>query len=175
MAKVLLATDAGPSHTWSLLRVFLESQGHAVSAVHDGEAVLAAVPADRPEIIILDTALPTLNGFQVLARLQQRQEPGRLPVLVISMHDESLFAERVLRAGAHATPVIERFYFRSIYFREPSGVLFEIADDGPGFTVDGPVEDLGSRIILPPFLEDRRAEIEARLTPLPDPRTPARG
>ena len=77
-------------------------------------------------------------------------------------------------AGVHSTPVIDRYYFHSIYFREPSGVLFEIADDGPGFTVDGPVEDLGSRIILPPFLEDRRAEIEARLTPLPDPRAPAR-
>ena len=78
-------------------------------------------------------------------------------------------------AGVRSTPIIDRYYFHSIYFREPSGVLFEIADDGPGFTVDGPVEDLGSRIILPPFLEDRRAEIEARLTPLPDPRTPARG
>jgi glyoxalase family protein len=73
-------------------------------------------------------------------------------------------------AGVRSTPIIDRFYFHSIYFREPSGVLFEIADDAPGFTVDGPVEDLGSRIILPPFLEDRREEIEARLTPLPDPR-----
>ena len=69
-----------------------------------------------------------------------------------------------------STPIIDRFYFHSIYFREPSGVLFEIADDGPGFTVDGPVKELGSKIILPPFLEDRRDEIEARLTPLPDPR-----
>jgi glyoxalase family protein len=66
--------------------------------------------------------------------------------------------------------VIDRYYFHSIYFREPSGVLFEIADDGPGFTVDGAVEELGTKIILPPFLESRRAEIEARLTPLPDPR-----
>jgi glyoxalase family protein len=73
-------------------------------------------------------------------------------------------------AGVRSTPIIDRFYFHSIYFREPSGVLFEIADDAPGFTVDGPVEELGSRIILPPFLEDRREEIETRLTPLPDPR-----
>ena len=49
-------------------------------------------------------------------------------------------------------------------------MLFEIADDGPGFTVDSPLEELGSKIILPPFLESRRDEIEARLTPLPDPR-----
>jgi glyoxalase family protein len=78
--------------------------------------------------------------------------------------------ERLQEAGVASTPVIDRYYFHSIYFREPSGVLFEIADDGPGFTVDGPVDELGTKIILPPFLESRRAEIEARLTPLPDPR-----
>jgi glyoxalase family protein len=78
--------------------------------------------------------------------------------------------EHLGESGVRSTPIIDRFYFHSIYFREPSGVLFEIADDGPGFTVDGPVEELGSRIILPPFLEDRREQIEARLTPLPDPR-----
>ena len=78
--------------------------------------------------------------------------------------------DRLRDAGVQSTPVIDRYYFHSIYFREPSGVLFEIADDAPGFTVDGSVEELGSRIILPPFLESRRAEIEARLTPLPDPR-----
>ena len=84
--------------------------------------------------------------------------------------------DRLRAAGVQSTPVIDRHYFHSIYFREPSGVLFEIADDAPGFTVDGPVEDLGSRIILPPFLEAQRAQIEARLTPLADPRAgqPAR-
>jgi glyoxalase family protein len=78
--------------------------------------------------------------------------------------------ERIGGAGVQVTPIIDRHYFHSIYFREPSGVLFEIADDGPGFTVDVPLEDLGSKVILPPFLEPRREEIEARLTPLPDPR-----
>ncbi|HYP47596.1 MAG TPA: VOC family protein [Thermoleophilaceae bacterium] len=78
--------------------------------------------------------------------------------------------EHIRDAGVQVTPVIDRHYFHSIYFREPSGVLFEIADDGPGFTVDGPVEDLGKRIILPPAFEPQREAIEARLTPLPDPR-----
>ena len=82
--------------------------------------------------------------------------------------------ERLAEAGVPSTPIIDRHYFHSIYFREPSGVLFEIADDGPGFTVDVPLEELGSKIILPPKLERRRAEIEARLTPLPDPRARAR-
>jgi len=87
-----------------------------------------------------------------------------------TVEEHPKWLERLAESGVRSTPIIDRFYFHSIYFREPSGVLFEIADDGPGFTVDGPVEGLGSKIILPPFLEDRREEIEARLTPLPDPR-----
>jgi glyoxalase family protein len=77
---------------------------------------------------------------------------------------------RIQRAGVHSSPIIDRHYFHSIYFREPGGVLFEIADDGPGFTVDVPLEELGSKVILPPKLEPHRADIEAVLTPLPDPR-----
>ena len=87
-----------------------------------------------------------------------------------TVEEHPKWLHRLAESGVRSTPIIDRFYFHSIYFREPSGVLFEIADDGPGFTVDGPVAELGSRIILPPFLEDRREQIEARLTPLPDPR-----
>src|SRR2546430_863508 len=58
--------------------------------------------------------------------------------------------ERVAAAGAHVTPIIDRFYFKSIYFREPSGVLFEIATIGPGFATDEPIEHLGERLSLPP-------------------------
>ena len=61
---------------------------------------------------------------------------------------------------------VERYYFRSLYFREPNGILFEIATDGPGFAVDEPLESLGGRLSLPPFLEARRASIEAGLKPL---------
>ena len=61
---------------------------------------------------------------------------------------------------------VERYYFRSLYFREPSGILFEIATDGPGFAVDEPMENLGQRLSLPPFLEGRRSAIEAGLKPL---------
>jgi glyoxalase family protein len=74
-------------------------------------------------------------------------------------------------AGVPTSGIVDRHYFHSIYFHEPSGVLFEIADDAPGFTVDGlTLQELGSKIILPPFLEPQRDEIVARLTPLPDPR-----
>jgi glyoxalase family protein len=77
---------------------------------------------------------------------------------------------RVLDAGGQPTPVIDRYYFRSIYFREPSGVLFEIATIGPGFATDEPLEHLGESLALPPDFEHLRAQIEPILTPLPNPR-----
>ena len=73
---------------------------------------------------------------------------------------------RLAAAGLQPTPVIDRFYFRSVYFREPGGILFEIATDGPGFAADEPQETMGTKLALPPFLEPRRAEIEAGLRPL---------
>jgi glyoxalase family protein len=78
--------------------------------------------------------------------------------------------QRFEEAGVQTSGIIDRTYFKSIYFREPSGVLFEIADDAPGFTIDAPLEELGRKIILPPQFESQRPQIEARLTPLPDPR-----
>jgi glyoxalase family protein len=86
----------------------------------------------------------------------------------LAEHEE--WRQRVLQAGASPTPVIDRFYFRSIYFREPSGVLFEIATIGPGFTTDEPLEHLGERLSLPPAFEHLRDQVEPVLTPLPDPR-----
>ena len=74
--------------------------------------------------------------------------------------------ERIAEVNPSVTPVIDRFYFRSIYFREPGGVLFEIATDGPGFAVDEEVATLGERLSLPPFLEPQRQEIEAHLKPI---------
>jgi glyoxalase family protein len=90
-----------------------------------------------------------------------------------TMDDHEAWQQRVAEAGAHPTPVIDRFYFRSIYFREPSGVLFEIATLGPGFDADEPKESLGERLSLPPAFEHLREQIEPRLTPLPDPRKKA--
>jgi glyoxalase family protein len=88
----------------------------------------------------------------------------------MEMADEEAWHERVARAGQRPSPLIDRFYFHSIYFREPGGVLFELATMGPGFTADQPESELGSTLALPPFLEPRRTQIEAVLTPLPDPR-----
>ena len=87
--------------------------------------------------------------------------------------DHEAWRERVIAAGARPTPVIDRFYFRSIYFREPSGVLFEIATLGPGFTVDEPLESLGEKLSLPPDYEHLREQVEPILRPITNPRVHA--
>jgi glyoxalase family protein len=86
------------------------------------------------------------------------------------IEDHEAWQEKVASIGGRPTPIIDRFYFRSIYFREPSGVLFEIATLGPGFTSDEPLETLGQRLSLPPDFERLRPELEKRLTPLPSVR-----
>ena len=85
--------------------------------------------------------------------------------------DEEAWRARVKEGRAHVTEVIDRFYFRSIYFREPSGVLFEIATIGPGFAVDEDADHLGERLSLPPRFEPLRERLDGILTPLPYPRS----
>ncbi len=86
------------------------------------------------------------------------------------MDEHEAWHDRVEAGGADVTPIIDRFWFKSIYFREPSGVLFEIATLGPGFDVDEPVETLGQKLTLPPNYEHLRDKLAEVLTPLPDPR-----
>lgn len=74
--------------------------------------------------------------------------------------------EQVRALGLHPTEVIDRYYFQSVYFRTPAGILFELATNGPGFTADEDEATLGQKLALPPFLEPQRAEIESRLMPL---------
>jgi len=87
-----------------------------------------------------------------------------------TMEDHQAWRDKVIAGGGSPTPIIDRFYFRSIYFREPSGVLFEIATMGPGFAADEPKEHLGEKLSLPPAFEYLREQVEANLTPLPNPR-----
>jgi len=108
-------------------------------------------------------------------------EPGRMRgnmgvgvvhhIAFLVPNDEAQLAlrRRIVDAGHDVTPVLDRNYFHSIYFREPGGVLFEIATDPPGFAIDESVEELGSRLQLPPWLESDRGEIEAQLAPLTVP------
>jgi glyoxalase family protein len=90
-----------------------------------------------------------------------------------SIEEHEQWRDRVIQHGASPTPVIDRFYFRSIYFREPSGVLFELATLGPGFTVDEPLESLGEKLSLPPDFEHLRDQVEPNLRPIRNPRDAA--
>ena len=80
--------------------------------------------------------------------------------------DYGAWAERLQNLRLPSSGPVDRFYFRSLYFREPNGILFEIATDGPGFGTDEPLATLGEKLSLPPFLEGRRRQIEAGLRPL---------
>jgi glyoxalase family protein len=91
-----------------------------------------------------------------------------------SLEEHEGWHSRVSEARLHPSPIIDRFWFRSIYFREPSGVLFEIATLGPGFAVDEDPEHLGEKLVLPPAFEHLRERIEPMLTPLELPATARR-
>ncbi len=79
---------------------------------------------------------------------------------------QKILRHNLIRAGLNATPVIDRFYFHSVYFREPGGILFEIATNPPGFTIDERVEELGTHLVLPPWLEPMRKDLENVLPPV---------
>ena len=114
------------------------------------------------------------GGFYRYDRSDERGVPGAGTVHHVAwaspMDEHEAWQKRVAESGASPTPVIDRYYFKSIYFREPSGVLFEIASIGPGFTADEPLESLGERLSLPPDYEQLRDRLEQVLTPLPDTR-----
>jgi glyoxalase family protein len=88
---------------------------------------------------------------------------------------QAAWREQLTRAGRNVTPVIDRWYFKSIYYREPGGVLFEIATDGPGFTVDEAPEKLGTTLSLPPWFQVRRDRLDRILTPIAVPTTATTG
>ncbi|HEY4897264.1 MAG TPA: VOC family protein [Solirubrobacteraceae bacterium] len=116
----------------------------------------------RGSFYAYDPAPPEIN---------RRQGAGTVHHVAFAarMDDLEVWRSRVSDAGARPTPLIERFYFKSVYFLEPSGVLFELASIGPGFAVDEDVEHLGERLSLPPPFEPMRDQLEATLRPLPYP------
>jgi glyoxalase family protein len=116
----------------------------------------------RGSFYCYDNAPPEIN---------RRQGAGTVHHVAFAAHMDHIEAwrERAVERGARPTDVIERFYFKSVYFREPSGVLFEIATIGPGFAVDEDERRLGERLSLPPPFEPLREQLEQRLRPLPYP------
>ncbi|MEZ4769347.1 MAG: ring-cleaving dioxygenase [Caldilineales bacterium] len=122
-----------------------------VFAMGEGGATAELHVAERPDLPFVQ---PGAGGVHHVA-------------FRVSTREEHVEWERFLSSrGVRNSGIIDRYYFRSIYFREPNGVLFELATDGPGFDVDEPMATLGERLALPPFLEPHRTEIEAQLKPL---------
>jgi glyoxalase family protein len=157
----------------------------------DGVRVFAGEPEDSRAVLERTLGFAPRGTFEWEARGPSRggvyaydQPPahGGIPgagtvhhvAWASSLEDHQSWHERVTDAGLRPSPIIDRFWFRSIYFREPSGVLFEIATLGPGFAVDEDPEHLGERLVLPPAFEHLRPQIEPILTPLEVPAT-ARG
>ena len=169
-----------------------------VEAVRDGDRLLFADPEglahelrveDVPDAPLIADApdVPREHALQGFAGVRAyTREPSRSAALVAAarpgagtvhhiafatrLDEHDAWRERVARSGARPTEVIDRFYFRSVYFREPSGVLFELATMGPGFDADEDAGHLGERLSLPPRFESLRDQLERVLTPLPDPR-----
>lgn len=131
------------------------------------------------EVVIKDnhhTVLQSIKGeiFGEIVVVQldgPKERPGRGSihhVAIRAKNDEELkhWDEVLKKRGYLTTGIVDRHYFKSVYFRDLNGIMFEIATDEPGFTVTEPVESLGEKLDLPPFLEDRRAEIVANLKPI---------
>ncbi|MGI8557781.1 MAG: VOC family protein, partial [Solirubrobacteraceae bacterium] len=149
------AYSADPAHSESVLE-------RLMGAVRRPDGAWELRGASRGGWIAFDPP-PTERG---------RQGAGSVHHIAWATGDgeQPRWLERLNAAGVANSGVIDRHYFHSVYFREPGQVLYELATDEPGFTVDGPIDQLGRELILPPWLEPRRAELLRRLTPLPDPR-----
>ena len=136
--------------------------GYAEGVERDGRTRFAARRADGALATVIDL-VEQPDGT--------RAEEGAGSVHHIAFRaPDTAFMEalrgRLARAGHRVTPILDRQYFRSIYFREPNGVLFEVASDPPGFAVDEPAETMGGRLMLPEWLESQRGLIERALPPL---------
>jgi glyoxalase family protein len=154
------------------VRAFLEAPDHSSRLLEDA---LQFEPADggweargeRRGGLYLADQPPTERGLQGAGTVHH-------VAWASSPEEHEAWRQRVIDGGGSPTPVIDRFYFRSIYFREPGGVLFEIATVGPGFTVDEPLESLGEKLSLPPAFEHLRDQVEPNLRPVVSPRQASR-
>jgi glyoxalase family protein len=191
--RLSLVVDNSPresSHPWNKSTVPIEFQilglgpiTLSVPALEPTEKVLTEVLNMRKVRSSTATAdSPAMHVFEMgeggaSAELHVVVEPGLAPARLgaggvhhvafrTTLADYDAWAKRLTMLGTPSSGPVDRYYFKSLYFREPSGILFELATDEPGFAVDEPMDRLGERLALPPFLEGRRKEIEAGLKPL---------
>ncbi|GJE70488.1 ring-cleaving dioxygenase [Methylorubrum podarium] len=148
-----------PERTEAVLTQILGFRRARTFELPEGEVTVFETGAGGPaaEVQLLkDTSRPARQGAGAVHHVAFR----------IPDADYEAWADRLKQRRIPSSGPVDRYYFSSLYFREPNGILFEIATDGPGFATDEPMETLGERLALPPFLEPRRAEIEAGLKPL---------
>lgn len=189
----LIVDDAsGEAHPWSKSPVPAEHQIRGLGPIT--LSVPALEPTDRVLTSVMnlrrvrdypaaEKSAITVHVYEMgtggpAAELHVAVEPGLPPARqgaggvhhvafrTPTNEDYAAWAQRLEELGVGSSGPVDRYYFRSLYFREPNGILFEIATDGPGFAMDEPLASLGERLALPPFLESRRGEIEAGLKPL---------
>lgn len=157
-ANVRLASDA-PAKT---ARVLTEVLGYAEHGSESGATRYVIAGAERAGAVDLEAEPP-----------RGRPGAGTVHHVAFRVPDDDTQAalrQRLVAAGLQPTPVIDRFYFRSVYFREPGGILFEIATDEPGFTIDEAAAELGSELKLTAAHEPQRQRIESHLPPITVPR-----
>jgi glyoxalase family protein len=153
----------------------LDSTAAVLTEVMGYQPVAEYRPAtDSNERIVVFAVGGGGAGKEIYVVVQPDQPPGQLGIGGVhhiafrtpNGEEQVQWMERIHSFGLRTSGLVDRFYFQSLYFRIPSGILFEIATDGPGFATDEPAEHLGERLALPPFLEPHRAEIEAGLKPV---------
>lgn len=188
----LVADRAGEAHPWERSPVPAEHQVRGLGPIH--LSVPSLLPTDRmlTEVMYMrpvrEYAHPE-NGRDPVrvyemgeggagAELHVAEQPGvpaarqgaggvhHVAFRTPTYEEYDAWSERLNQLGIRNSGPVDRFWFRSLYFREPNGILFEIATDGPGFAVDEDPSSLGERVVLPPFLEPRRSEILAGLKPI---------
>lgn len=143
-----------------LIEPVLQLLGYELAAVGEVGLLYRLPGADKAAELIVDESL---------ARVRAVQAAGTVHHIAFAVTDQAALLQlrtKLMAVGLYPTQIIDRYYFQSVYFRVPAGILFELATEGPGFAADEPVETLGEKLALPPFLEHARSEIEAGLQPI---------
>lgn len=160
---------------------------HAIHCFHSAELTVSRLILIEPVLLLLGYQKMKDDQNQVLYAVPKSSSAAKIQVTLLNegqdshtgagtvhhiafrvndFSEEEQIRAELIELGLYPTEVIDRYYFKSIYFRTPAGILFEIATEEPGFTADEVLEHLGEKLALPPFLEDMRAQIEANLPSL---------
>lgn len=176
--------ESDSSHVWETEEVKKE---HAIRSFYSAQLSVPSMVMIEPVLKVFgyeiikkeqQAILLHLKGQTRAAKLEVEEAPdlemglnaaGTVHHIAFQVADEQellQFRQRILELGLYPTEVINRYYFKSVYFRTRAGILFELATSGPGFTVDEDEKELGNKLALPPFLEAKRLEIESQLKPI---------